>query len=529
MSMANSSQPSSIRYAYPPVAPGVLSSRPAQPVAGRPSMLSFDRFQRLQTVPIIRLTMWDQAAIILLHPMRYLSFRKQPPIAGEGLFETLYMYNKLSSALDPAGRKHLQKLQAQDVLRNTRSDDNHSTLFHLFAMLTTPRTNGFKPNILLKEAVEILNQPFSINQKFGPLSDNAAKKILQARNYPGSILQSGSQSSPLAKPLQKEDLNVENSATCVASSVMYYMADKEPSELARHLNELTSPMNAFLEKARLNEIAPGNPAQALQTLRDHSIPFTPLVTPLASDEVNVKVALPRAGVLRAVDSQKYPQGAPYRSALETAYQSALTALATSSYDPATDMRDSEPPEENGKGLTEEEKTLMETIVKENGGVQSVTFQAVANKSSPKPGEEGNSYLYGYYHSFEQTANYICQSLQMGQPVIIGTTDTDASGSIVTGHEITITGAFTDPKTKELQFIVADSDDDKPAAIVKSAKALIPTIHHAGFPLPLAAQIKQGNPTNSGYLIPDQNDAQNFKLLNRETGQMPLAEHTGHAA
>lgn len=51
---------------------------------------------------------------------------------------------------------------------------------------------------------------------------------------------------PAQGPITRRDVEVEFSNACVPSSVMFYMADKNPSEFARQINELTSPMSAFL-------------------------------------------------------------------------------------------------------------------------------------------------------------------------------------------------------------------------------------------------------------------------------------------
>ena len=513
-------------YPYPAPPPTYQATSPIlglplqsvhnKPAVGYPT-LGFDQFQRLQLTPALRLNLLNKLALLLLHPIQYYQFSQSPPIPapGEGLFETMHRYNKISGALDPLARKQFQSLLKQGVLYNTKTDDGHSTLFHLYAMLSTRRASGFDNKILVKETVEILNKPFAITQRFAPLTDGVARQILLARNYPGLI---GSSVMPPVKPLTLKDLNVDSSATCVASSVMYYMADKEPAELTRHLNELTSPLNAFFEKVKLSEISPDNPAEVINILRESKIPF--YVS--GPGELTVKVENPPAGYLRAVDSQRFQTESQYRNGIEAAYQSALTYLATHTYDPANDMRDSETPGEGSKGLTEAEKTLMETIVKENGGVQSVTYQAVAGKANPKPGEDGNSYLFGYYRSFEQITADLLQSLRMGEPVIIGTTDTDQSGAIVTGHEITVTGAYVDATTNQLNFIVADSDDNVPRLVAKPAKDLIPTIHHVGLPLTLARKINQEISANGGgYMVPDRQDAANFKLLHRETGPMPV--------
>lgn len=501
-----------------PLTPPPPYQRVASPLAGYPGM-AFDQFQRVKTSPVLRLNPVNKLLLALLHPVQYYQFRQMAPIPapGEGLFETMYRYNKIANALDPMARQDFQSLLKQGILQNTKTDDGHSALFHLYAMLTTLRATGYDNKTLVKETVEVLNKPYAITQKFGPLSPNVARQMLITRNYPG-LNPTGVMAPPT--PFTPEDLNVDNSATCVSSSVMYYMADKEPAELARHLNELTSPLNAFFEKVKLAEIFPDNPAEATALLRENKIPF--YVS--GPGEVTVKVENPPAGRLRAIDSQRFPTESKYRNGIQAAYQSALSYLASKTYDPANDMRDSETPGEGSKGFTEMEKTLMATIVKENGGVESVTYQAVSNKANPKPGEEGNIYLFGYYRPFEQVTSDLLQSLRMKEPVIIGTTDTDQGGEIVNGHEITVTGAYVDATTNQLKFIVADSDDNVPRLVVMGAKELIPTIHHMELPLALARKINHEiSAGDGGYLVPDRQDAANFKLLNREPGPMPSDE------
>ncbi len=488
----------------PSIAP-VLS--PHQDFFQSPSQTP-SRLLGLPCKPQLVETPQDRLNALTLNPSLYQRFTQlQIP---EGPIMGVKMFTQISKSLGPTSQQHLHTLLQQGVLTHQKADDGHSALYQLYGILTTPRAQGYDNRAILQETLQVLAKPYSISQRFAPTTPQAAQALLGAHR--SSVLYGGT----LSPAINPQDLHVENSATCVASSVMYYMADKEPADLARHINELTSPLNAFFEKARFDEISPDNPADALNILNSHQISYS-LSGP---GEVLVKVENPPTGVVRAITSQGNPGSKNYRNAIGAAYQSALTYLATHSYNPATDLRDSDVPGETSKGLTEAEKTLMEAIVKDNGGFQSVTYQAVGSKANPAPGEENNSYLFGYNRPFEKTIQDILQALQMNEPVIIGTTDTDETGAIVAGHEITITGAYTDPKDNQLKFVVADSDDDVAGPVVKSARELIPTIHHAGLPVALARQINREIQANAGYLVPDHRDQVNFKLLARETGPMP---------
>ena len=477
---------------------------------------AFDTFLHSTAQPSVSVSATERFTSVMFHPFRTISLGKKLgsiPSAGEGRLARIKMYLTVRKALSRENRKSLESLLKAGVLNATDTDDGHSTLYHLYAMLKTQRATGLDNKTVLNETVHILNKPYMITQKFTPLSENLAREMLRVRNNPG-LNRSGSMAP--AQPLTWNDINVSNSATCVSSSVMYYMADKKPGELARHLNELTSPMRAFYEKVKLSELSPDNPEQAYDILKQYNIRYVPV----NDSEVMVKVNLPEAGLIRTINSSGSNTNGKTRSGVEAAYQSAITFLSTRSYDPATDYRDSETPGVGSKGLTEMEKTLMETIVKDNGGVGSVTYQVVAGKENPPQGQEGQPFLYGYTRPFEQTAADMVEALNMGEFVIIGITDTDEGGAIVGGHEITLTQAFVDPQDGDLKFVVVDSDDNIPKPVVRSAREIIPRIHHAGLPLSIAQNIYKEQETTQEYFAPDHSDLQNFEPISFVADPLP---------
>lgn len=496
-----------------------LAPQPAAPAMSvfRQHPMVFDEFQRMQSEPLLLTPTWKKRLKLVLHPIQTIKLRnKLPTTSSESRTDRIYMYLQLKKALGYEGKNHLKSLLKTNVLNDQKTDDGHSTLYHLYSMLTTKRAAGLNNEYLVNETVRLLNKPFLITQKFAPLSENASQAILRVRNSPSGMNLNRFSEMPASKPLTWQDINVQNSATCVSSSVMYYMADKCPAELTRQLNQLTSPMQAFYEKVKLTELSPENPQAAYDILKQHQIKYVPN----GPDEVWVKVELPQAGLIRAADSNRKKPKQNVRTGIEAAYQSAITYLSTRSYDPATDMRDSEIPGEGSKGLTEMEKTLMETIIKDNGGVASITYQVVAGKQNPAPGQESLPFLYGYTRTFEQTAGDIVEALKMGEFVIIGITDTDQDGSIAGGHEITITSAYVDPVDQQLKFVVVDSDDDIPAPVIRPAKELIPKIHHAGMPLQLSQKIQSEINATPGYYVPDEADIGKFDPLTFVTDPLP---------
>ncbi|MEB3287582.1 MAG: hypothetical protein VKJ04_08775 [Vampirovibrionales bacterium] len=476
-----------------------------------------DAFERALSDPTLQVNPTDQWGFTLKHPIQAFRLKKLiRALPNESQAMRVAMYQKLFDTLDRPGKANLQSLLKRDVLDDARTDDGHSTLYQLYGMLTTQRAPGFHAANLVQETLRILNRPYYITQKFDTLSESAARQILHARNNFNLYLNRVGELPP-AKRLGWEDINVINSAECVPSSIMYSMADQYPAELARELRQLTSPLQGFYRKVQLRDLSPEKPDWTYQILQNHQIHYVPG----EGESVWVKVELPAAGLIRAIDSNRHAPIPNVRTGVEAAYQSALTFLATRSYDPATDLRDSEIPGEGSKGLTEMEKTLIESIIKGNGGVASVTYQVVAGKVNPQQGEEGTPFLYGYTRTFEQTAGDIIDALRMKQFVIIGITDTETSGAIAGGHEITITSAFVDPVDRELKFYVIDSDDDIDKPVVRSARELIPKIHHAGMPWALAKKIQNEiTAIKDHYYVTDAEDLARFDTLAHIQDRLP---------
>lgn len=441
----------------------------------------------------------------LFHPLESYQLSRKlgvNPQSEESFGIRLAMYQALKKNLTRKERRYLFQQLMRGRLTDTRADDNRSTLAHLYSIVTTPRGSGFHANVVLGETLRVMTEPKTITQKFGDLSAQSLQNLM---NYYNSGL-----GPKMSEPLDVNALRVVSSATCVASSLMYYMADKNPSEFTRHIAGLTGPRQAFYEKVSASELSPDNPALAGQKLNEYGVPAT-AVPGTNGAQYWVKVDLPYSGAIRAIDQQNTHEPGS-RGVVEAAYQGALTHLVVRSYDPGLDMRvNPDGSLDPSKGLEEDRKTLMESIIKDNGGVMSVTYQFTA------AGQDDSPYLIGYYRNFDQTTRDIMQALDMGEYVIIGITDTDPAGTagrINMGHELTVVGYERDKRTGEILFKIADSDDDNPKLVKRRASEIVPKIHHAGFPVKLAQQIwSQINAnTNNQYLVPGTDDAMRYQLI-----------------
>jgi len=506
-------------YSVPTYAPRAM----ATPL---PAAQDVSSFQQTQIEPNLHFSLADRLNQFVFRAGQTArlkkAMRQYPLDPSMTLKQQVMVYSRLAQSLSPEGKASLQSLLDNGRLMDTTSEDGHTTLYHLYGMLTTPRAGELDGAKLMAETVSVLDKPFEMTQTFAQLSEKSAKQLLRMRNNPMTTQEYNSEVGRLPadlrkQPLSWDDINVTHSANCVGSSVMYYMAQKNPSELARHLKELTSTQQAFYETVKLSDISPRYPQNAVKKLQENRLGYT-WVDP---QTVKVKINLPQSALVRAENESSKEPHKNIRNGVEAAYQSALTNMATKGhYDPATDYRW----DDNGQlsvGITEYEKTLMESVIKDNGGVVSITYQVATGKANPKAGEDGLPFLYGYTRTYEDTTRDIVNALKMGEPVIIGFTETLPNGLIPAGngHEVTIVGAKVDDQG-ELIFRVLDTDDNIPTYVLRHAREIVPKIHHAGMPASLGLKIQDEIWTKTGFYIPDASDGQYFDPLSVTTDPLP---------
>lgn len=352
-------------------------------------------------------------------------------------------YTEITKLADKDTKKQLNKLLKTGVLLNSDSNDNSTTLDNLYKILKEPRAKGLNAHVLLKETVDTISNPYIITQQFG----NIPNKYKDA----------------VAKINTSDDVNVDHSGTCVASSIEFNLAQKHPAEFARFANELSSPNMAVNKTIKLNNLA-DNTLDAIWLLNAFEVPFE------ANDfnEAKLKFAPDKNAIVRAhiqtVDKDKFE-----RSSLDVLMQSTFMQVGSQqSYDSLTDKRAGKF-NQNDKGLIEFEKTFTESVVEDKNKI-SVTYQTV----------DENAKLIGYETDFETIKKQITDALKMNENVIIGYTQVDDSNTIINGHEITITDIKID-KNGKMIFVCNDTDDGISKSVEYSEDYLLPKIHHAALP------------------------------------------------
>ena len=402
-------------------------------------------------------------------PMKQTTFMAipQPPAIRTELStkEEKEKYSQISSILKKNDRKNLEMLLKNGKLLNTNSNDKTSTLDNLHKIITIPRFDGLEPEVVLKETVNTLADPFVITQQFGDIPKPFVPKVLEIarQNSAKSNLLERLNQKDNGQEVNEKSINVEHSGCCVAASIEFNLASQMPAEFARFAESLTSKKVAVEKTIQANNLA-NNTLDTVWLLNAFEVPYK-------MDnfkEAKILLAPDRNAIMRAQiqNSNKDPLE---RSLIDELMQSTFMNVGSQqTYNSLTDTRKGKF-NQNDKGLIEFEKTFTESIVEDKNKI-SVTYQQV----------DDNGKLVGYETDLNTLKKHILESLNMGENVIVGYTQVDGTNTIINGHEITILGVKQD-KNGKLIFICNDTDDNKSKQIEYTEDYLLPKIHHAGLP------------------------------------------------
>ena len=368
-------------------------------------------------------------------------------------------YNTVLSHLDRASKKKMKNLLKSGVLLNADSNDNSTVLDNLYNIAVKDRANGLSRDEILKDTIETIADPYIITQQFGDIPENIRGHILENYMQENKL----NKNNIVQKKAAENDINVEHSGTCVASSIEFNLAKKMPAEFARFAEGLTSPAMSVKKNIKMKNLT-DNTLDSIWLLNAFEIPFRMD----DYDNANLTFAPDKNAIIRA-RIQTTNRDPNERSALDVLMQSTFMQVGSQqTYDSLSDRRKGKF-NNNDKGLIEFEKTFTESVVEDKNKI-SVTYQTV----------DDNARLIGYETDFETMKKQISDALNLGENVIIGYTEVDANNEIINGHEITITGQKYD-KSGNLIYICNDTDDDIPSAVEYRADVLLPKIHHAGLP------------------------------------------------
>ena len=368
-------------------------------------------------------------------------------------------YNTILSNLDRTSKKNMKTLLKSGILLNANSNNNSTVLDNLYNIATKERANGLPKDVILKDTIAILCDPHIITQQFGDIPSNMQAHLVDFYMTDNNM----DKANFMLRKRAQNDINVEHSGTCVASSIEFNLAKKMPAEFARFAEGISSPRMAVDKTIQLKNLT-DNTLDSIWLLNAFEVPFKMD----NFNEAHLTFAPDKNAIIRAKIQSEH-RDKDERSVVDVLMQSTLMQIGSQqTYDSLSDKRKGKF-NQNDKGLIEFEKTFTESVVEDKNKI-SVTYQTV----------DDNARLIGYETDFETMKRQIADALNMGENVIIGYTQVDANNEIINGHEITITGQKYD-KDGRLVFICNDTDDDTPHPIEYTAEYLLPKIHHAGLP------------------------------------------------
>ena len=247
-------------------------------------------------------------------------------------------YSELLSIVDKDSKKQLNVLLKTGVLLNSDSNDNSTVLDNLYKMATTPRAQGLNNISMLKDTIATLQDPHIITQQFGNIPQQYQNQVASLEKY------------------KANEVNVEHSGTCVASSIEFNLADKHPAEFARFAEGLSSPNMSVQKTIRMNNLA-DNTLDAIWLLNAFEIPYKAK----DFDKADLTFAPDKNAIVRA-HIQTVDKDNLERSPLDVLMQSTFMQVGSQqSYDTLTDKRAGKF-NQNDKGLIEFEKTFTESVV-----------------------------------------------------------------------------------------------------------------------------------------------------------------------
>ena len=271
-------------------------------------------------------------------------------------------YKELSEVLNSKYKKKLDFALKSGILLKNNSDDKRSVLDNLHKILKEERDAGLDGRTILKECLDIIENPYVITQTCEDIPDE----------YKTEVLGLVTNLSEDIDELEKANYELDNlhTGTCPTASVEFDLATKNPAEFFRMIEGLTSPKNEVYKIIDLDALSEKT-IDAVWLLNKFKTPyeivdFNKAVVLLKPDEN----ALVRARI------QNNHRDKGERSIIDVLMQSTMMQLGSQqTYNSLTDKRAPNEYTSDDGGLIEFEKTYVESIM-ENKNTVSVVYQKI---------------------------------------------------------------------------------------------------------------------------------------------------------
>jgi len=370
-------------------------------------------------------------------------------------------YNELSESLNGKYKKKLEYALKTGILLKNDSDDRSSVLDNLYKILKEERDPGLDPRTIVKECLDIINNPYVITQTCEDIPNE----------YKTEVLGLVTNLSENMNELNEANFNLDNmhTGTCPTASIEFDLATKQPAEFFRIVEGLTSPKNEVTKVIDMDALSEKT-LDAVWLLNKFKTPHQ-----LADFNKAVVLLKPDKNALIRARIQNNHRDKGERSIIDVLMQSTMMQLGSQqTYDSLLDKRAPNAWTMDDAGLIEFEKTYVESVMR-NKNTVSVIYQKV----------DENGRLAGYEKDFQTIKKELLETLDRGLNVIIGYTWPDPENdNKLSGHEVTIVGYKTKPNGEGV-FLCQDSDDEIDKLIEMDESFLLKSIHHAGLPEDIA--------------------------------------------
>ena len=400
-------------------------------------------------------------------PIKNISLQKQE----ENLF------NNISKNLDAEYKQKLSNLLKQGILTESKAENNTTILENLNKIVSTPRYQGLDRINILKECIDILENPSIITQ-FGEdipeeyqneyiekiYRTNKTQIIAEWKEYQirSEAINSNDKtnSNPTEKDLKefiKEKLIQRNIGTCAAASIEYDLATKYTAEFFRMVEAFTSKSPQTTKKIPITI-----PQDFFgQRMSSFNTKFKVIDNNTAQIDIQ-----PDTEALKLAQIQNNHKDKNERSMIDILMQSMIMNVGSGgTYNSLLDKREKGNFSNNEGGLVDIEVQFTK---------ETLTGVPVFNEHYQE--------FDGKKYKFSKSQNYIKKeienALEKGENVVIGYIFKVEDGNY-SGHEITIVGQ-TKNINGEALFICQDSDATISAPITISEDFILSNIHHASF-------------------------------------------------
>jgi len=363
-------------------------------------------------------------------------------------------FDEISKNLAPEYQEKLNKILQSGKLKNSKSNDKSSVLDNLYKILTVPRAKGLDNIVLLKECLDILDNPYVITQETEDIPEEYREKVIDIAINNATV---GKFKGKNVRKRIGDFLDNLSLGTCAAASLEYDLATNQTAEFFRIVEGLTSNKQEVERKVNMNLIAE-NTKDAEKLLEKYNISYK------KNDDktITVKIHPDNNAIVRARIQNNYRDDGE-RSVIDVLMQSTIMNIASGqTYNSLLDTHSGEGYTIDDSGLYDTEVKFVKQLFSEN----NITLSVYQNYDKDGKLTEQT------YEDFIKSE--LVDELNRGKNILASFVYLDNENCCTNMHEVTIIG-YLKNLNNELCFVYQDSANEFDLPCVITAKQLLKQI------------------------------------------------------